>query len=118
MAVVVLGPSRYLGASSMVHFIFTGQSRSRQHVSFRDMYGHVLYMSPEQSRESECTEKVDIYSLGVIYFEMNYIFPISHEVAYRYSLYNEIEETLFTEYNCTFCTDIRRVTGVRYTSTV
>ena len=43
------------------------------------MYGKKLYMSPELLRCGRCTEKVDIYSLGVIYFEMNYVFTTRHE---------------------------------------
>ena len=58
--------------------LFTDHS-SRREVSFRGVYGHELYMSPEQIEHSRCTEKVDIYSLGVIYFEMNYMFTTRHE---------------------------------------
>ena len=36
-------------------------------------------MSPEQLEHTRCTEKVDIYALGVIYFEMNYVFTTAHE---------------------------------------
>ena len=57
---------------------FTDHS-SRRQVSFRGMYGHELYMSPELLEHRRCTEKVDIYSLGVIYFEMNYMFTTGHE---------------------------------------
>lgn len=67
----------------------TRSSRGSQyHVSFSGHAGTSLYMSPEQTEHSRCTEKVDIYSLGVIYFEMNYVFATSHEkekVTYMYS---------------------------------
>jgi serine/threonine protein kinase len=57
----------------------TSQSRSRQQVSFSGQAGTPLYMSPEQLEHTRCTEKVDIYALGVIYFEMNYVFGTVHE---------------------------------------
>ena len=53
-------------------------SRSHQ-VSLSGMAGTPLYMSPEQLEHTRCTEKVDIYALGVIYFEMNNVFGTNHE---------------------------------------
>jgi len=58
-------------------------------VSFSGHAGTPLYMSPEQIEHSRCTEKVDIYSLGVIYFEMNYVFTTGHEkekVTYQFTV--------------------------------
>ena len=55
------------------------QTRATHQVSFSGLVGTPLYMSPEQIEHSRCTEKVDIYSLGVIYFEMNYVFSSNHE---------------------------------------
>ena len=48
-------------------------------MSFSGQAGTPLYMSPEQLEHTRCTEKVDIYALGVIYFEMNYVFGTVHE---------------------------------------
>ena len=64
----------------------TSQSRSRQQVSFSGQAGTPLYMSPEQLEHTRCTEKVDIYALGVIYFEMNYVtvhekHKVNHDIA-------------------------------------
>ena len=58
--------------SSLLHLIDLS-SRSHQ-VSLSGMAGTPLYMSPEQLDHTRCTEKVDIYALGVIYFEMNNVF--------------------------------------------
>ena len=55
-------------------------SRARSYqVSFSGQVGTPLYMSPEQLEHTRCTEKVDIYALGVIYFEMNCVFQTDHE---------------------------------------
>ena len=55
-------------------------SRARSYqVSFSGQAGTPLYMSPEQLEHTRCTEKVDIYALGVIYFEMNCVFQTDHE---------------------------------------
>ena len=52
----------------------SSRSEPRQHVSCSGLVGTPLYMSPEQLEHTRCTEKVDIYALGIIYFEMNYVF--------------------------------------------
>lgn len=39
-----------------------------------DSYGQVLYLAPEQVELNECSQKSDIYSLGIIYFELLNIF--------------------------------------------
>ena len=55
------------------------RSQSRHQVSFSGLAGTPLYMSPEQLEHTRCTAKVDIYALGIIYFEMNYVFETAHE---------------------------------------
>ena len=59
------------------------RSESRHQVSFSGQVGTPLYMSPEQLEHTRCTEKVDIYALGVIYFEMNNIFGTGEKATVR-----------------------------------
>lgn len=61
-------------------------------ISFCGEYGRDLYRSPEQSESNRSTEKVDIYSLGMIYFEMNYVLATVQEkdkVTCQYTLHTE-----------------------------
>jgi serine/threonine protein kinase len=57
----------------------SSKSGTRHKLTFSGQAGTPLYMSPEQLEHTRCTEKVDIYALGVIYFEMNHVFRTSHE---------------------------------------
>ena len=35
-----------------------------------DSYGNILYMAPENEFDYICNKKTDVYSLGIIYFEL------------------------------------------------
>lgn len=35
-----------------------------------DSYGNLMYMAPEELEEYQCNKKSDIYSLGIVYFEL------------------------------------------------
>lgn len=41
--------------------------------------GTALYISPEQKKKEDYWSVVDIYALGIIYFEMNYPFRTEAE---------------------------------------
>ena len=49
-----------------------------------DQVGTKLYMSPEQSSGQSYSEKVDIYSLGIIFFEL--LHPFSTEMERGHAL--------------------------------
>lgn len=66
----------------------SSRSGSQQELSFSGRAGTPLYMSPEQLEHTRCTGKVDIYALGIIFFEMNYVFKTQaekHKVSYHFS---------------------------------
>jgi len=54
--------------------------------------GTALYRSPEQERGQHYDEKVDMYSLGIIFFEMCFPFHTGHE---RYTVLQELREHLW-----------------------
>ncbi|XP_053207167.1 eukaryotic translation initiation factor 2-alpha kinase 3-like [Panonychus citri] len=71
----------------------TPHSQKHQHKGrHTDQVGTKLYMSPEQIAGSSYSNKVDIYSLGVIFFEM--LMPFDTEME-RIKTLSSIKEGLF-----------------------
>lgn len=58
-----------------------GPGREQGHRQHTDKVGTDLYMSPERVSGTEYNHKVDIYSLGVIFFELHYPFSTEMERA-------------------------------------
>lgn len=48
-------------------------------VSHSKYLGTTVYISPEQKKKKDYWNVVDIYALGIIYFEMNYPFRTDAE---------------------------------------
>lgn len=73
---------------SSLEFSFTGHKKHTQRV------GTSLYMSPEQAKGSSYNYKVDIYSLGLIFFELlNYF----HTETERYKMLHNIKNQKYPD---------------------
>jgi len=82
------------GLSTRTSF-YTGQSESASDLSLNKSMtfnlGTPLYSAPEQMTQNNYDSKVDVYSLGLILFEMNYTFKTMHE---KHSSFNKLRNDL------------------------
>lgn len=58
--------------------------KTKDHSTLTQNIGTPLYLSPEQERGEPYDERVDIYSLGLIIFELYCIFSTHHEKHKRF----------------------------------
>jgi serine/threonine protein kinase len=59
-----------------------------------DSYGNILYMAPENEFDYICNKKTDIYSLGIIYFELIKGFNTQME---RVDKINKLKKSVFNQ---------------------
>ena len=71
---------------------------SIKHINCENMtheIGTDIYASPEQLNSSSYNEKTDIYSLGIIYFEMLYMFANSTNTCDKNNIINELRDGIY-----------------------
>ena len=71
---------------------------SKKSVNYNSMtqeIGTDIYASPEQLNSSSYNEKTDIYSLGIIYFEMLYVFTNSTNTCDKNNTINELRDGIY-----------------------
>jgi len=58
------------GVIKIGDFGLSRSSDSNERIVEDDSYGQLLYLAPEQLEDGECSKLSDIYSLGIVYFEL------------------------------------------------
>jgi hypothetical protein len=59
-----------ISVNGTVNDIYSATEENNEKIMENDNYGHKLYLAPEQINKKICSKKSDIYSLGIIYFEL------------------------------------------------
>jgi len=85
------------GAAKVLDFGLAQTAQSTKLTRMGSTLGTIAYMSPEQARSEEVDRRTDIWSLGVVLYEMvagKNPFPGDYEQAAVYSILNEDPEPL------------------------
>jgi len=85
------------GAAKVLDFGLAQTAKSTRLTRMGSTLGTIAYMSPEQARSEEVDRRTDIWSLGVVLYEMisgKHPFPGDYEQAAVYSILNEDPEPL------------------------
>ncbi|MCZ6705863.1 MAG: protein kinase, partial [Bacteroidetes bacterium] len=85
------------GIAKVLDFGLAQTAQSTKLTRMGSTLGTIAYMSPEQARSEEVDRRTDIWSLGVVLYEMisgKHPFPGDYEQAAVYSILNEDPEPL------------------------